>query len=214
LTPRRIRRWERSHRPRSSARVAGDGSRTSKASRCTHERRLIRSMGALSQPLGLRRAETRGLSHEPPGECRSQIGRSRDHPMNRDRLLPFDLERAGLVEAGSAFFVMIPRTVKNSGCRCSASTLPGLRLPMSKSLDDYTGLEEHLRGRAAKAVHSTSLTSMNGARKAARISATRRATCMLARSSYGTPIKTRRLGLSLIAKRNGSGWRARQSREP
>jgi hypothetical protein len=61
--------------------------------------------GAMSQPLGLRRAETRGLHYEPPGEHRSQIGYGRDHPMDRDRLLPADLERAGLAEAGLAFFV-------------------------------------------------------------------------------------------------------------
>ena len=59
--------------------------------------RVIRSMGAMSQPLGLRRAETRGLYYEPPGKCRSQDERGRDHPLDRDRLLPPDLERAGSV---------------------------------------------------------------------------------------------------------------------
>jgi len=62
-------------------------------------------MGALSQPLGLRRAETRGLYHEPKGKCRSQDGCGRDHPLDRDRLLPSDLERAGRAQAGLAFFV-------------------------------------------------------------------------------------------------------------
>lgn len=81
--------------PPCSARIAKGGSRAPMVSRCTHERRLIRSMGALSQPLGLRRAETRGLNHEPPGKCRSQIGCGRDHPLDCHRLLPSDLDGRG-----------------------------------------------------------------------------------------------------------------------
>ena len=39
------------------------------------------------------------------GKCRSQDGCGRDHLLDRDRLLPSDLERAGLAGVGLAFLV-------------------------------------------------------------------------------------------------------------
>jgi hypothetical protein len=85
------------------------------------------------------------------------------------------------------------------------------RLPMSKSLDDDTGFEENLQREGGKCRAFNVSDAYEWRQKSSVYFRNRRATCMLARSSYGTPTSRLRLGLGLIPKRSGSGWRTRRN---
>ena len=57
----------------------------------------------MAQPLWGRGAAIPRLRYELSGQSRSQIGCGRDHPMDRDLLLPSDLDRAKSARVGLAF---------------------------------------------------------------------------------------------------------------